>query len=76
MEVLVLDDVLNELADKLGIYGTCPNDNGCDSNEKCICRNGFMIEFEDKIRTAIENEKRLDELKIKYPTNGKATGNG
>lgn len=54
MEVLVLDDVLNELADLLGIYGTCPNDDGCEASEKCICRNGFIMEFENKIRMAIE----------------------
>lgn len=63
-----LDDILNQYADWLGVYGACPveREEGCDvcpkdANPHC-CRVGFMIEQKDRILNAIENEKRFHEL--------------
>lgn len=64
MEIETLDDVLNELADKIGVYGCCkPASEGkeeCNETNSCCCRVGFMMEYKERIHSAIENEKRLE----------------
>lgn len=56
-----LDDILEDLANKLYIYG-------CQYSEEelidghphdCKCRTCWYMEMEDRIRKAIENEKLL-----------------
>lgn len=67
MAIETLDDVLNELADKLGVYGCCKNyldgegnETGeCNEKDPCCCRIGFMIEYENRIKEAVRIEKQL-----------------
>jgi len=64
MKIEVLEDVLEELANKLGVYGCCnpaENEEDCNSDNGFCCRTGFMMTYEDRIRQAIENEKKLQE---------------
>lgn len=61
MNIEILDDIVNELADMLGIYGACKSTNpdGCEDGNMRCCRVGFDIELKDRIYAAIENEKKL-----------------
>lgn len=63
-----LEDVLNQYADWMGVYGACKCEtetegNPCthESNPHC-CRGGFMIEQKERILKALENESRFDSL--------------
>lgn len=61
-----LDDILHEFADMLDIYGACKHDcsgDGCeyDHDKKC-CRVGFMLEYKERIATAIQNEEKLNQI--------------
>jgi hypothetical protein len=62
MKIETLEDVLNELADKFMVYGACKSedDDGCENENTICCRVGFMMVYEEKIRQAIENEKKLE----------------
>lgn len=63
MEIETIDDVIDMLADKLGVYGACKSesDDGCDCDNLMCCRVGFAMVIKDKIYTAIENENKLRE---------------
>ena len=62
-----LDDVLEELADRIGVYGAC--DKSCERVEiygpgygasRYCCRQGFVCEYRRRIYEAVHNEaKRL-----------------
>ncbi len=58
-----IDDILNEIADKAGIYGACKSEDdwGCKRSETSTfcCRTMFTAHYEDRIRTAIINEEKL-----------------
>jgi len=55
-----LDDIVEELADKMGIYGAGPKG---DHEPDCPCRICFVIGMKDRIREAILPELR-DEIAI------------
>lgn len=63
MQIEILEDVLNELADKLGVYGACKSEKygECNATNQFCCRVGFMIHYEDRIRQALVNEEKLKE---------------
>lgn len=51
-----LDDIVTDLADKLGVYGSCASvDEACVDKYKC--RSCFESDLEDRIRLAIRNEE-------------------
>ena len=56
-----LDDVLNDIADKAGIYGACKSEDysGCNNQNNFCCRVGFCLAYEDRIRQAVSNEDKL-----------------
>lgn len=62
MEIEILEDILNELADKLCVYGACKSEkyDMCKQTNQFCCRVGFHIHYEDRIRKAIENENKLN----------------
>jgi len=65
MENETVEDLANEIANWLGIYGGCKvqerGEDGCEESEKNIfcCRQGFTMMLEDRIRAAVENDIRL-----------------
>lgn len=63
MEIETVEDVCNELADKMGVYGACnATENGFEDCEKTCytcCRVGFMLVMPDRIRQAVHNEDKL-----------------
>lgn len=67
MNIETVEELSHQIADWLGIYGGCKNvcesDNNCnyDPTKPMCCRTGFMGAMEDRIRNAVENEKKLKE---------------
>lgn len=53
-----LDDIVEELADKFGIYGAGPEND--DHPDDCKCRICYTSWMNTRIRRAIEVEERLE----------------
>lgn len=66
MEIETIDDIVENLADLLGIYGCCKSDGNDDSVCKPLtcCRVGFTMTIKERIYNAIENEKKLRDANI------------
>ena len=66
MYIETIDDILNELADKIGVYGCCQaaseGKDECNEKNPCCCRVGFMMEYKDRIEKATYNENKLSEV--------------
>ena len=69
MPIETLEDIIEELADRLDAYGSCHGDsvNGCES-ENCHCRCGWVSELTRRLTDAFETERKLN------PTTDKPTG--
>lgn len=68
MNIETVEDLANQVADWIGCYGCCKNaELGIDCEEKSdtCCRMGFMMVFPDRIRLAVENDKKLEEALLK-----------
>ncbi len=71
MEIETVSDLANQVGDWVGVYGCCKAaEKGldhCEESEKntFCCRIGFTMEFEERIRKAVENEKQLEQINIK-----------
>lgn len=72
MEIETVDDLANQIADWLGVYGCCKHGDGCDDPNPLCCRIGFMMTFPDRIRAAVDNDNKLE--KIFYGRNTNETG--
>lgn len=65
MAIETLEDIVEELANQLGIYGTCK---GRDANgnvvreclPKEVCRICFSSDLKDRIYAAVEVERKLN----------------
>lgn len=57
----ILDDIINEIADKLGIYEGkySIDDKSILHPNDCDCRMCFEIDIRERIENAIKNEKLL-----------------
>lgn len=64
MEIETVSELVDKLADWLGIYGGCKSngEEGCELTEAkpFCCRSGFCQIMEDRIRTAVENDEKLN----------------
>ena len=69
MVVETVEDLTHEIANWLGIYGSCKStgDEGCefDESKPFCCRVGFMENIENRMRNAVENDKRLEQAGLK-----------
>lgn len=67
MEIETVEDLANQIADWIGVYGCCkdPTGDGCEREDITCCRVGFMIRMEDRIRDAVENDKKLEAINLK-----------
>jgi len=65
MEIETVDDLANQIADWLGVYGCCKNGDGCDDPNPLCCRIGFMMVMPDRIRMAVLNECKMELLQEK-----------
>ena len=52
-----LDDIIEELADQVGVYGAGPEDG--EHSEKCDCRICFTVGLRGRIERAVEVEAKL-----------------
>lgn len=68
MKIETPEDLANEIANWIGCYGCCKHaEQGADEcEEKAIdcCRVGFMMIMPDRIRAAVENEKKLQKVDL------------
>lgn len=53
-----LDDVVEDLADRFGVYG-CGADE--DHPKDCRCRICFTINWKDRILAAVEVDRKMDQ---------------
>jgi len=59
MPIETFDDIIEELMDKLGIYGAHPEDSPDDFRKECPCRCCQTASLVDRIRDALEVERKL-----------------
>jgi hypothetical protein len=69
MEIETVSDLASVIADLIGIYGACKDEgknDSCEFSEKSItcCRIGFTMELEDRIREAVENDKKIEKMNL------------
>lgn len=68
MVIETVEEIVDQVADWLNIYGACPtehagNCDACPKKENIFCsRIGFITEFRDRLDKAYENEKKLEQL--------------
>lgn len=68
MEIETSEDLANQLADWLGIYGGCKNetadDNNCiyDKSKPFCCRQGFCSALQERIRGSVKNDKIVNQI--------------
>jgi len=70
MKIETVEDLAEQIADWIGIYGGCKavGTTGCTYDKfdnPCCCRTGFMTAMEERIREAVENDKKLEESGLK-----------
>lgn len=72
MSIETIDDIVNDIADKLGVYGACKsesdegclNEDGSYNNDPCCCRVGFTMVLTERIYRAIANENQLKKIQL------------
>lgn len=64
MNVETIDDIIDDMANKLGIYGGCKSidPDGCDNDDICCCRVRFAMVMRHRIDRAVINEKIVNQL--------------
>jgi hypothetical protein len=67
MTIETTDDLCNQIADWIGVYGCCKSaeigDDECkhDADSLC-CRVGFMMMLRERMIQAVENDKKLAQI--------------
>ena len=66
MNIETIDDIVEDIANKLGVYGACKSNSsdGCDNDDDFCCRVGFAMILKERIYTAIENENKLKQAEL------------
>lgn len=75
MNIETTDDLLNQFADWIGVYGACKHCdetktvdgeevrvNECSEKSPLCCRVGFMIEMKERMLKAVENDNKLNQV--------------
>jgi len=68
MVIETTEDLCNQLADWIGVYGACKADecdDGCYDENPCCCRVGFMLEIRQRMIDAVENDKKLESVNLR-----------
>lgn len=69
MQIETVEDLANQVADWCGVYGTCKaaqRGEDCNAASIMCCRVGFMMEFENRLRRAVENEQQLATIQLRH----------
>ncbi len=68
MNIETTEDLATQLADWLGIYGSCKNITASDDNctydpytNPFCCRIGFMAAIQERMIEAVANDKKLEQ---------------
>lgn len=77
MEIETTDDLCNQIADWIGVYGCCKAEevqNGidgaeCTNENPLCCRVGFMGVLKERMINAVENDKKLYLIGLVNPHN-------
>lgn len=70
MNIETVEELSKQLADWIGIYGGCKNtdenQDNCtyDKSKPFCCRQGFCGAMEERIREAVENEKKIKSVRL------------
>lgn len=68
MNIETVEDLSEQIADWIGIYGGCKNisndDDFCtyDRNNPFCCRTGFINALSERMREAVDNDKKLEQI--------------
>ena len=57
MSIETLDDIVEEIADSLGVYGVCPGSEDCAGH----CRPEFTANLKSRINAAVDVERKLED---------------
>lgn len=64
MDIETVDDLANQIGDWVGCYGCCKaaekGEDGCEDKNPFCCRIGMMMWLPDRIRKAVENDKKIE----------------
>lgn len=61
MEIKSVDELCEEIADMVGVYGCCKaDDKGCFETNPYCCRTGFVMLMREKIVKAVEFDHSVD----------------
>jgi hypothetical protein len=70
MTIETVEDLSEQIADWLGIYGGCKNNSSCDNectydkNKPFCCRIGFVGAISERIREAVDNDSKLEKFEL------------
>lgn len=64
MNIETTEELCNQIADWIGVYGACKSEEaeGCHNENPLCCRVGFMIHMEERMTQAVENDKKLESI--------------
>lgn len=69
MNIETTEDLCNQIADWIGVYGSCKGaednlekENGCTNQNPLCCRTGFMMEMKQRMIDAVDNERKLEQI--------------
>lgn len=73
MKVETVEDLVEQLADWMGIFGGCKNPNDDRPQDKCTfdpkkpfcCRSGFTAYMIERIEKAVHNTEELNKIDLK-----------
>lgn len=71
MEIETVADLADVIANWIGVYDSCPNeckDDSCERSKESdlCCRVRFVALLEDRIRNAVENDKKINEINLTH----------
>ena len=71
MEIETVEELAEQIADWLGVFGGCKNISSDDENctydkwKPFCCRVGFIGAISERMREAVANEKKLEDAGLK-----------
>lgn len=58
-QIETVEEIMHELCDLFGVYGAHEHGKECPDDPRKMCRMCFMSLFSERVRAAVENEKKL-----------------
>lgn len=66
MTIETTEELSEQIADWIGIYGACKSDDpeGCPNDNPLCCRVEFVRHIQERMIRAVENDKKLQALNL------------